>query len=189
MDIVAHGLWVGIGLAVVARRRPISRRTALFTVGLAVLPDIVHLMPLLGMAVWKPGGWATLLAYATALPNSEPGLPPLVEALSHHLHCVLHSAVVAGVVTTAAWLATRSLWIPLLGWWSHIVIDVFTHSAEFYPSPVLYPFTRQGFDGIAWNTPWFMLANYTAIVAALLALFLTRRRWASARPAAPPIRS
>lgn len=48
------------------------------------------------------------------------------------------------------------------------MIDVFTHSADFYPSPVLYPFTLRGFDGLAWNTPWFMVVNYVALVAAFL---------------------
>ena len=128
MDILAHGLWVGIGLAAVSRRNPISRRTALLTVGLAVLPDIVHLLPVLALSVAQPGGFATLQAYANALPGLEPSLPPLVESLSHHLHCTLHSAVVAAAVTAAVWVVKRSVWIPLVGWWSHIVIDVFTHS-------------------------------------------------------------
>lgn len=179
MDILAHGLWVGIGLAAVSWRRPISRRSALLTVGLAVLPDIVPLLPVLALTAAQPGGFATLLAYANAHPGLEPSLPPLVESLSHHLHCTLHSAVVAAAVTAAAWVVRRSVWIPLLGWWAHIVIDVFTHSAEFYPSPVLYPFTRAGFDGIAWNTPWFMLINYAAMAIALVALILTRRSVAS----------
>lgn len=175
MDIVAHGLWVGIGLTALARRRPISRRAAVWTVGLAVLPDLVQLLPVAAWAASQPGGWATVKAYATALPGFEPSLPPLVGSLTHHLHCIFHSALVAAAATAMVWLATRSVWLPLFGWWTHIVIDVFTHSAEFYPSPVLYPITRQGFDGIAWNTPWFAVANYTAIGAAALALFLTRR--------------
>jgi hypothetical protein len=56
------------------------------------------------------------------------------------------------------------------------VIDVFTHSASFYPSPVLYPFTMLGFDGIAWNTPWFMVVNYLLLGMAFIGLMLTRRR-------------
>lgn len=166
MDIVAHGLWVGIALVVVHRHRPIPRRTALATVGLAVLPDLAQLLPLLGLAAFGAGGWSVLLAYATALPGAEPALPPTVALISHHLHCTLHSAVVAGAVSAVLYAVTRSWWLPLLGWWSHIVIDVFTHSAEFYPVPVLYPFTQRGFDGLAWNTPWFMGLNYAAIVAA-----------------------
>lgn len=95
--------------------------------------------------------------------------------MSHHLHCITHSAIVAGVITLLVWAWLRGLWIPLLGWWSHIVIDVFTHSADYYPSPVLYPITRAGFDGVAWNAPWFMVLNYAALTASYLWLFWTRR--------------
>ena len=77
----------------------------------------------------------------------------------------MHSAVVAGAVTLLLWTIRRSLWLPLLGWWSHIVIDVFTHSADYYPSPVLYPLTQRGFDGLAWNTPSFLVLNYLALCA------------------------
>jgi hypothetical protein len=49
-----------------------------------------------------------------------------------------------------------------------------THSADFYPVPVLYPLTMRGFDGLAWNTPWFMVLNYGAI--AICAFVLWRRR-------------
>ena len=100
----------------------------------------------------------------------------MVELLSHHLHCTLHSAIVAGMVTLLLWFVLRSLWIPLLGWWSHIVIDIFTHSASFYPTPILYPITQRGFDGIAWNTPWFMVANYVALAGTGLWLWVQARK-------------
>jgi hypothetical protein len=151
MDIVAHGLWVGIGIAVARRKHDIPRGTALVTLGAAMAPDLVQLLPVLFAAVSRPDGMAVLRAYITALPGFEPTLPPWAAVLTDHLHCVMHSAVVAGVVTAAVWWLTRSIRLPLLGWWSNIVIDVFTHSAKFYPAPVLYPFTQRGFDGIAWN--------------------------------------
>jgi membrane-bound metal-dependent hydrolase YbcI (DUF457 family) len=88
--------------------------------------------------------------------------------------------VVAGAATLALALAVRArrrrFWIPLLGWWSHIAIDVFTHSAAYYPAPVLYPFSQRGFDGLAWNTPWFLGLNYVVLAAVSLALWLSRRR-------------
>lgn len=100
-------------------------------------------------------------------------MPPLVAMLSHHLHCVMHSAVIASLVAALLWRQRRALWLPLLGWCSHIAIDVFTHSNDFYPVPVLYPFTERGFDGLAWNTPWFLLLNYVALVATYLWLWRT----------------
>ncbi len=176
MDILAHALWAGIGVTFAARRVVIRRRTMVATVALAVLPDILQLFPLLAWTAAGDGTLQSLREFANASPGKEPVLPPLVTLLSHHLHCVLHSAVLAAVVTLLVWLLTRSFWIPLAGWWSHIVIDFFTHSATFYPVPVLYPFTYWGFDGLAWNTPWFLALNYALLATCCVALTLTRRR-------------
>src|SRR5450759_146366 len=141
-------------------------RTMALSMVMAALPDVFHLLPIAGWWVFGDGSLAVLRAYAIALPGQEPFLPPIVNLWSHHLHCVAHSAIVAAAVTLLLWAMRRSLWIPLLGWWSHIVIDVFTHSADYYPSPVLYPITQRGFDGLAWNTPWFMVLNYVVLAAA-----------------------
>ena len=176
MDILAHSLWAGAGLAVARRHVAIDRRTVAATIVLAALPDVFHFLPVLGWGLFGDGTLAQALAYATALPGQAPGLPPLAGLLTHHLHCTMHSAVVASAVTLVLWAMRGSLWMPLLGWWSHIIIDVFTHSADFYPSPVLYPLTYRGFDGLAWNTPWFMLLNYAALAAVFLWVALARQR-------------
>jgi hypothetical protein len=174
MDIVAHGLWAAIGIAALRRQRPVSNADAVAAVGLAAAPDLAQLLPLIGAALFEGDGWRVLWAYASAMPGLEPVMAPWAALVTHHLHCVLHSAIVAGAVTALVWARTKALWLPLLGWWSHIVIDVFTHSADFYPSPVLYPLTQRGFDGLAWNTPAFMAANYLALATAAAWLGFTR---------------
>ena len=177
MDVVAHGLWAGVGVALLARRLSISPATAATTIGLAVLPDLLQMLPVIGWWWFGPGTAADARAFAVALPGHEPTLPAAVRLVSHHLHCSAHSALVAGVVTLLVWRWRGSLWVPLLGWWSHILIDVPTHSADYYASPVLYPITQRGFDGIAWNTPWFMVLNYAALcIAGLWLLARSRRR-------------
>lgn len=170
MDVLAHALWAGAGLVALHRRRPVSRRAAALTVTLAVLPDAVHMLP---VALWAAtsGSWAAWLGFALATPVNEPLLPAWVAMGSHHLHCMLHSAVIAAGVTAVLWAVRRAFWLPLAGWWLHIVIDVFTHSADYYPVPVLYPITYAGFDGIAWNTPWFIVLNYSALAVTGLALW------------------
>jgi hypothetical protein len=174
MDIIAHGLWAAAGAVALGRKRPLRHGRTLAIVGLAVAPDLAQLLPLAGAALIGGAGWGVLWAYGSAVPGTEPVLSPLLALWTHHLHCTLHSAVVAAIVTALAWVLTRGFWLPLAGWWSHIAIDVFTHSADFYPVPVLYPFTQRGFDGVAWNTPAFMLANYAALAATAAALYLTR---------------
>jgi hypothetical protein len=174
MDILAHALWAGIGCALARHRVDMARRTAVAVVTLAVLPDVVHMLPVAAWTLLGDGAWTTPWHYAHALPGHEPALPASVALWSHHLHCAGHSAIVASLVTAAAWLAMRTVWLPLVGWWSHIAIDVFTHSLDYYPAPVLYPLTMRGFDGLAWNRPWFQVANYAAL--ALAGIWVTRRR-------------
>jgi hypothetical protein len=174
MDILAHALWVSAGIAAAHDRWPMAPRTAAAV--LAVAPDLGHMLPMLGWSLLGEGTVAQLRAYAMALPGQEPAMPLLVEMWSHHLHCILHSAIVAGGVTLLVWLVLHSLWIPLLGWWSHILIDIFTHSVDYYPAPVLYPITQRGFDGIAWNTPWFMVLNYSMLCVTWLWLMLKNLR-------------
>jgi membrane-bound metal-dependent hydrolase YbcI (DUF457 family) len=176
MDIVAHGLWAAAAVELARRRVPVSSTVARAAVALAVVPDLLHALPLLPWAVAKGhDGFAALSAYAVALPGQEPPVPDWVTFASHHLHCIAHSAVIAGIVTLLCAMAARSVLPALLGWWSHIVIDVFTHSADFYPVPVLYPFSELSFDGIAWNLPWSLVANY-ALLGALWGWLVRSRR-------------
>jgi hypothetical protein len=176
VDIVAHTLWAAAGAAVLQRRRPLSRSAVVVALVLAALPDVLHLLPIAGWWLFGDGSFGALRGYAAAVPGKEPGLPPLIQLWSHHLHCVMHSAPIAALVTVALWTVRRAFWLPLLAWWSHIVIDVFTHSADYYAVPVLYPFTERGFDGIAWTTPWFMALNYLALAAVGAWLLGGRRR-------------
>lgn len=176
MDIVAHMLWAGVGTTLLSRRRSLRRRDALALIALAALPDVVQFIPLVGWVAMGDGTPQALVQHALARPGEEPVLPERVAFASHHLHCMLHSAVVAGGVTAMVWLVKRSLWWPLLGWWSHIAIDVFTHSADFYAVPVLYPLSDLAVDGVAWNEPWFMAANYVALVTVALWLWRLRRK-------------
>lgn len=176
MDIVAHTLWAAVGATVLHRLRPLPRPTAIATLVLAAVPDVLHLLPLAGWWLFADGSFAALRGYSLAVPGQEPALPPLVQAWSHHLHCVMHSAPIAALVTGFLWAVRRTFWIPLLGWWAHIVIDVFTHSADYYAVPVLYPLSSRGFDGVAWISPWFMVLNYAALTAVSLWLFRGRKR-------------
>ncbi len=132
------------------------------------------MLPIVAWWIVGDGTLADVRGFALASPGREPALPPLVTLWTHHLHCIMHSAVVAGTVTLLCWIVQRALWFALLGWWSHIVVDVFTHSADYCPSPVLYPITEQGFDGLAWNTPWFLVANCVAL--GVTAVWLLRSR-------------
>ncbi|MGB7183522.1 MAG: hypothetical protein WBD34_12365 [Burkholderiaceae bacterium] len=176
MDMLAHGLWGGALVSIAYRNRPIARLTLPITIGMAVWPDIAHAVPLVFWWILGDGTWSALVAYAFATPGQEPVLPANVALLSHHFHCLAHSVIVAGTVTLTLWLILRSIWTPLIGWGSHILIDIFTHSADYYAVPILYPLNEWGFDGIAWNTPWFIGLNYSVLGAIYLWILQQKRK-------------
>lgn len=128
MDVFAHALWAGAGIILARRRWRISPRVAALTVAMAVMPDIPHLVPIVGWSVFGDGSAAVVQDYANAVAGQTPSAPALVDSWSHNLYCITHSAVVAGLVTSLIWFRRRMWMVPLLGWWSHVAIDVFTHS-------------------------------------------------------------
>lgn len=176
MDIVAHALWAWAGGEALRRRAVLTHRTLAMGVVLAVAPDLVQMAPVLFGVLLGQVSLAELRAYVLADPGTEPILREWVSTLAHHLHCLMHSFVVVGTVTSWAWWR-RPLWVyPLLGWWLHIATDVPTHSADYYAVPVLYPFTYRGFDGFAWTSPWFIVINYGALGIVGLWLYWARQR-------------
>lgn len=179
MDTIAHMLWATLGARVAARRCAVAPAAVVATTALAGLPDVVHLLPVATSVLAGATPPAALIDYALAVPGQEPALPVWATLAAHHLHCTFHSALIATLVT---WLVLRrygAVWFPLYGWWSHIVIDVFSHSKAYYPAPIAYPLSYWGFDGIAWNQPWFLAMNYSALALAY-GIFLAAR-WCSSK--------
>ena len=174
MDIVAHVLWAGAGARLLRSTMPVSRATFVWMVGLAAAPDIVPMLPVAAYALTDPRSLQFALAYITATPGLEPTMPDWVSSLTHHLHCAMHSVVVLGVLTAFLWHVRGRFPIALLGWWSHVLIDIPTHSADYYAVPLFYPLSDMAFNGIAWTSPSFMAINYASL--AMIYVWLYRRR-------------
>ncbi len=176
MDILAHGLWAWAGGEVLRRRGHLTKRTLAAGVALTLAPDLIQMLPVLAGVLIGQISLGEFLAYATANPDQEPIKVAWVSVSANHLHCVMHSVIIAGVVSLVAWWRWPVILYPLLGWWLHIAIDVPTHSSDYYAVPIFYPISFRGFNGIAWTSPWFIGMNYVALVAAGIWLIRTRSR-------------
>lgn len=174
MDVVSHALWTGAAVIAIGRRQPVTRAQFAGAIALSVVPDLGQLLPVAAWAA-SQGDWRIVTAWISATPGHEPAIPHLVRLISHHLHCIMHSAVIASVVTAVAWRLRPTWLIPLLGWWLHIAIDIPTHSNDYYAVPFLYPFTYWSVSGVAWTTPWLLAADYAALAFVYVALYATRR--------------
>lgn len=150
-------------------------------IGLAVAPDLMPMIPVIAYAFVNPQSMQFLLTYVTATPGLEPHLPPLHSSLTHHLHCTMHSVVVLAALTGSLWIFNRHFPIALLGWWSHVLFDIPTHSADYYAVPLFYPLTDRAFDGVAWTEPWSIVMNYVALAGVYLWLHQSAKGTISAR--------
>jgi len=166
LDIASHALW-SAAAGIVARRK-LKQPIRVGLVALwGVLPDIVVFAIPAAVRIWRYVSGAS----KTLLPDGSG--PHFDWAWS--VYNFTHSAVVFAVCFGAVWLLLRKPPLEMLGWALHIVIDVFTHRGIFAVK-FLWPISSVHIDGIRWEEPWFLGANFTALAAVYLLLWKYRVR-------------
>ncbi len=187
MDVFAHGLWTAAAakatngkLATSDKRQGKIHKSlnVWWTAFWGIFPDLfAFAIPFIWIA------WSFLSGGITAadLPRPHQVEPPAdgklyaVMRLANSLYGVSHSAIAFVFVFAIVWLLARRPTLELGGWFLHILIDIPTHSFQFYPTPLLWPLSGWKFNGISWSTPWFMILNYSALVVVYLILWRKRR--------------
>jgi len=83
-----------------------------------------------------------------------------------------HSIIIAFLFIVIVYKINKDFCFPMLAWPFHIVLDFFTHSTEYFPTPILWPISNYRFDGIPWSNPYIMLINMMCIFL----VFIYRRK-------------
>ncbi len=150
MDTLSHGLWGSYFFGKKKRRD----FWAAFTIGMA--PD------LLSFGVF----FVTNLLGITQAPNWKAGPPDpaTIPQYVHGAYNVTHSFVTFGIVFLAIWLFRKKPWIPLWAWALHIIMDIPTHSRQFFPTPFLWPLSDVTVDGIPWSVWWIFFPNLILLI-------------------------
>ena len=168
MDVVAHGLWGGALFYPQARKKFIAGAV----IGMA--PDLLSFGV---FHVTHPGWIGMRLAGEISGPPALSTLPPYV----FHAYNLTHSLIVWSVVFLLLWsIMKKPPWL-LAAWLLHIVCDIPTHAASYFPTPFLWPFPTPFVDGLPWSTPWFLAANYAAMFLVYCWLFFYFRPEAEIR--------
>ncbi len=129
-----------------------------------VLPDLVVFTVPAVVRIWR----FLTGASKTLLPD---GSRPHFDGV-WGLYNGTHNALVFAVCFAAVWLLLRKPPLEILAWALHILIDVFTQRGLFavkFPWPV----SPDHIDGIRWETPWLLAANFTALAAVSLCCVFT----------------
>jgi LexA-binding, inner membrane-associated putative hydrolase len=173
MDILGHGLWSAAAGRYSNRRvhPPLSIGWAAFW---GVFPDLFSFTVPAAVRIW----WWLSGATSSLLP--QPGGPqfPFVWHLYNASHSLVPFTAVFGIV----WALQRRPPLALLGWALHIVIDIFTHQGMFAVQ-FLWPLSSIAISGVRWENPWFLTANYLALVVVWSMLRLKRKSRARGKAA------
>lgn len=155
MDILAHYLWT------VAMYWQYPKR---WLVGLfGVMPDI------LSFGFFFVGEIGHLTSAG----------PPPIESLPSwifSLYALTHSFIPFLIVFAILFFWKREWSFLILGWPLHILIDIPTHSTEYFPTPFLWPIADVQYNGLPWVTGWFLLLTYIALIG-VYAWLLFGRVW------------
>lgn len=173
MDIFAHGLWTAAGARIVNRKvtKPLNVYWSLFW---GIFPDIFAFsIPFTALIYQK----ITHTFYSELITRQGPEGNFPFSQLAHSLYNWSHSIVIFFIVFAVVSLLFRRPVFEMFGWLLHIFIDIPTHSAQFYPTPLFWPLSSWKFThGFSWGVWWFQLINYTCILIVYIWLAQRRKR-------------
>ena len=177
MDVISHWFW-----GVLATRKHVNWKIA---GTMAVLPDLLAFLP----------SFMYSLAYGIDRPSvDDTTVTSDFPAITWEVYQYTHSAVVVTCAVLMTWwffsrfqfarlksnfaehhrskplMMAFLLWVP---WYLNILLDIPSHTLQFFPTPIFYPISDFGVDGTRWSTPIVLFTNVGALV--LLWLYVLYR--------------
>ena len=107
--------------------------------------------------------------------NFKFGKPELSEIPNYvfTLYDITHSALIALLfICMVYFVVNKNFAFAMLGWPLHIMLDFPFHTADFFPTPILWPIVDIQFNGISWSKPYIWFSN----IAGIVILYLWRYR-------------
>lgn len=150
MDFISHGLWGSIAFG----RK--TRREFLIAFLFGIMPDV------LSFGIFSA---ANFLGISSG-PDWGKGHPvaSMIPGYVNSLYNLTHSFVIFGIIFFAVWLIRRKPYLPMLAWILHIVVDIPTHSYQFFPTPFLWPFSSFRFNGVSWGHPYIFFPDVILLI-------------------------
>lgn len=180
MDIFAHSIWAAVAAKgannagnTTQERERISVSRAAFW---GVFPDLFAFgIPFLVLVFLLLSGdipWQFAWPGSAVVSERVPWIAEFIPVA----YKISHSSIVFAAVFLTAWAITRRAPLAMCGWALHILIDIFSHAATFYPTPFLWPVSDWRFlYGMSWADSRFMIINYALMLAVFCFVFLRKK--------------
>jgi len=161
MDFISHGLWGGI----ICGRK--NKKNFLWSFLIGIAPDVLSFGILFVMIIL---GFIDQPDFKIDSHNSN-SFPSII----YTLYNITHSLIIFGAVFLIIWLFFKKPFLLLFSWGIHIVLDIFTHSFEFFPTPFLWPLSDFKLDAWTWGSYWIFIPNVILLILLYFWFFIARR--------------
>jgi hypothetical protein len=160
MDIASHGLW---GAVAFGRKNKKAFWTAFF---FGVAPDLFSF----GIFFFH-----RILTSDFSIGTRRPSIESIPDYV-YTSYNITHSLVTFAIVFLIVWFIRKKPLYLMLGWPLHIVMDIFTHSTEFFPTPFAWPLLDYRFNGISWGHPLIFFPNVILLVIVYIWFYVRKRK-------------
>ena len=161
MDIISHGLYGGVSFG---RKSKMSYWKAFF---FGIMPDLFSFGILFIFSILS---FTSGPDFSLHHPDSTS-----IPAYVHSLYNITHSLIIASIMIGILWILRGKLLIELFAWPLHILVDIPTHSSEFFPTPFLWPVSPYHFNGVSWGSLYIFLPNIV-LLSVLYIQFYSRKK-------------
>lgn len=164
MDIISHGLYGGVAFGRMSRRDYVT--AFLFGIG----PDLLAF------------GTFFITSLISTGTVGEPRLET-IPAYVFSMYDFSHSLVVYVVFFAFLWFFGKKHFAKLtLAWPLHILVDIPTHDATFFPTPFLWPISDFHINGISWGQPMIFIPNVLLLLALYVFWYIQQKKSESKLP-------
>lgn len=179
MDILSHALWAGaLNKGLSETKKPKVKFSFWWSTFWGAFPDLFAFsLPFIALIVEILTGETSINNLRQAhTPENNSQLVGKFFNLSPQLYNYSHSLIIFAVVFLIAWAMFRKPKYVLLGWPLHILMDIFTHSSKFYPTPVFFPLSNWHFNGHPWSDPRILIPDYALLAIVYIYLFRIKKK-------------
>lgn len=164
MDILSHGLYSGIAFG----RR--NRRSFWLAVFFGIAPDLFSFGVFFVERIFS---LETIQIFGLGRGFPDPSTIPSYVSTLYNL---THSLVIFSLVFLIVFLIRKAPLYEMLAWLLHILMDIFSHSTEFFPTPFLWPLFDIEVNSLSWRHPYIFTPNLIILGGLCLWFFYFRRK-------------
>ena len=118
----------------------------------------------------------SLIFHPTTMQSGRPNLEDLPNYI-FSLYDLTHSILIAFFIIYLVFtFVSKNFAFAMLAWPFHILLDFPFHTAEFFPTPILWPIIDVKFNGISWGNSYVWFSNIAGITILFIYRYKTHRQ-------------